>query len=1153
MARLASQRRLRYELTITQSMIARLSLLFLILSGAAASSAAPAGEDRRAYPALFERAARESGVPADVLKAVAFAETRWAHLTWPAGERVSPCNGMPRPFGIMSLWDNDHFGHSLRDAAALIGQPVEVLQADVFQNMRGAAALLKKLHDEQPLPEGTRRRDFESWRNAIAAYCGIPEPELAQQHALDVFASTHRGYHQHGIEWPGRRVDLEPIRAAVRKTKERAAHRRAVKQPAEAEAEGGVVFTPAAQPDYPGAIWRPAYAGHWSTSGSGRYFVVIHDMEGYYLSTISYFQQSGTQASAHFCVNGLKDSANDAPAGEITQMVEERYWAWHARCWNGYMLGIEHEGFVSDPAWYTEAQYQASANLTRYLCDKYAIPKDRNHIIAHGQKLVPGWTAWMAANWPQIDAICNDHTDPGANWDWTHYMALIIGDVNNAAVTSLSAPDTVAPGASFSATITLQNTGTKAWASDATPHRLGSQNPQDATRWGLTRVNLPSSPVNPGASAAFTFTCTAPTAAGSYAFDWRMVEENTEWFGATAAKTILVAVLPPVIIAQPTNVVRNPGELTVLGVVATGLAPMTYSWRKDGVRLTNGGKFSGTGLPTLAINNAQLAEAGFYSVVVSNAGGATISQAAQLLLTAPPFAVGSGAGLRALVFDNADFTSIKRARIDATVDADWTTNSPSSTTDADTFSIRWLGQVQPRYSQTYTFHTTTDDGVRLWVNGAPLIDQWQDQGATEWTGSIALTAGEKYDLRLDYYENSGAASAQLAWSSASQVKEVVPSTQLYRPPPVIQPITNRVVAPGGNVSLTAGVTNWDAWLSAQPIAAFNDFVEGQDDVMFRYPIYSGSTDQFVDASETNYTAVITAVPAGNPSAACLKTRWAFTNGVANPWLRLTTANMANVPNPAIDFAQSVWFDINPDRPVRAALGVRETGTTTALGGDGGQSGTIEFVGVTAVTNGQPFPPRLVAANTWTTLAFDLSREPARGFTGNGVLSSTNGRGALEHLAIVPADGSGIYRVHLDNFLSVVNNRLSFALEPSAPAGAMINSTNGLFSWPVPGGQAPGAYPVGVRVTDSGSPSLSATQTFLVIVETTPRLSIVRLTNGFSRLSWNSAPGRSYRVQVKPAFGAAWQDIATVPAGPSASTSHDDGPPLAQRFYRVMTQ
>src|SRR5689334_16621837 len=74
------------------------------------------------YPALFDKAAQEFKVPSDVLKGIAFAETRWEHLRWPPGETVSPDTGMPRPYGIMSLWDNSFFGHSLLDAAQLIGK-----------------------------------------------------------------------------------------------------------------------------------------------------------------------------------------------------------------------------------------------------------------------------------------------------------------------------------------------------------------------------------------------------------------------------------------------------------------------------------------------------------------------------------------------------------------------------------------------------------------------------------------------------------------------------------------------------------------------------------------------------------------------------------------------------------------------------------------------------------------------------------------------------------------------------------------------------------------------------------------------------------------------------------------------------------------------
>jgi len=164
------------------------------------------------YPALFEQAAKEFNVPADILKGVAFAETRWEHLTWPPGEAASPETGTPRPYGIMSLWDNQYFGHSLLEAAALIGKTTGELKRDPFQNIRGGAALLRKLYDANPKPEGTTEADIESWQQAIRQYCGIPEPDLNARHVLDVYIFISQGCHQHSIEWDGRPVNLEPIR-----------------------------------------------------------------------------------------------------------------------------------------------------------------------------------------------------------------------------------------------------------------------------------------------------------------------------------------------------------------------------------------------------------------------------------------------------------------------------------------------------------------------------------------------------------------------------------------------------------------------------------------------------------------------------------------------------------------------------------------------------------------------------------------------------------------------------------------------------------------------------------------------------------------------------------------------------------------------------
>ncbi|MCX6138874.1 MAG: Ig-like domain-containing protein [Ignavibacteriales bacterium] len=374
---------------------------------------------REEYVPMFEQAAREFGVPADILKGIAFAETRWDQLMWADGDTASACNGMPRPYGIMSLWNNSHFGHSLFDAARMIGRSPDELKRDPLQNIRGAAALLRKFHDERPLPEGTAAGDIESWSDAIAAYCGIPQGDLAQQHALDVYTHMIHGYHGYGIEWRPCEVNLDLVRTHVNRIQEsiREARMR----------EGGQAAKPAGQPDYPLAKWVSAAAGHWYTSGNGRNFVVIHDMEGYYVSTISYFQMASTQASAHFCVNSGYQ-ANGRPAGEITQMVELQYWAWHVVCWNLWMIGIEHEGFVNNGAWYTNEMYQSSAKLTSFICDKFNIPKDRNHIIGHSEWQNVTWKTWLAANYPSIDPTCNTHTDPGANWNWPLYMSLMMKD-----------------------------------------------------------------------------------------------------------------------------------------------------------------------------------------------------------------------------------------------------------------------------------------------------------------------------------------------------------------------------------------------------------------------------------------------------------------------------------------------------------------------------------------------------------------------------------------------------------------------------------------------------------------------------------------------------------------------------------------------------
>ncbi|MCX7748077.1 MAG: PA14 domain-containing protein [Clostridia bacterium] len=143
---------------------------------------------------------------------------------------------------------------------------------------------------------------------------------------------------------------------------------------------------------------------------------------------------------------------------------------------------------------------------------------------------------------------------------------------------------------------------------------------------------------------------------------------------------------------------------------------------------------------------------------------------------------GNGTGLLGLYYDNADFTNLKIRRVDKVANFNWGNGSPDASMGADYFSVRWSGQVEPKFSKIYTFYTKTDDGVRLWVNNKLLIDKWRIQGATEWKGTIYLTAGQKYNIKMEYYEKTGRAVAQLLWSSAGQPKEIIPRSQLYPAP-----------------------------------------------------------------------------------------------------------------------------------------------------------------------------------------------------------------------------------------------------------------------------------------------------------------------------------------------------------------------------------
>ncbi|MBO9664005.1 PA14 domain-containing protein [Dokdonella sp.] len=150
---------------------------------------------------------------------------------------------------------------------------------------------------------------------------------------------------------------------------------------------------------------------------------------------------------------------------------------------------------------------------------------------------------------------------------------------------------------------------------------------------------------------------------------------------------------------------------------------------------------------------------------------------------------GTGSGLRGNYYAGTAFGTLLATRVDPTVNFAWGSAAPAAGVPADNYSVRWLGDVQAPVSGTYTFYTTSDDGVRLSVNGQSLVNNWTAHGATVNSGTIALTAGVKYPLVMEYYEATGSATAKLEWSTPTMARTPVPTDRLY---PAAAPALNGV-------------------------------------------------------------------------------------------------------------------------------------------------------------------------------------------------------------------------------------------------------------------------------------------------------------------------------------------------------------------------
>ena len=340
----------------------------LAIAGQQATATSSSGEP--SMNKAFTDAASEFEVPRDLLVSVGYAET---HLDGHDG-KPSQDNG----FGVMHLVSNPD-RQTLEQAAELTGESKTDLKKNDAANIRGGAAVLRAFADKAGLKASDRGR-IAAWYPAVAGYGGAEDASLKRLYADAAYDFVNKG-----IPAKGTKVRMSPEKVTPERGKL-----------AKAPAPG----TGTKSEDYPPAIWNPADPANFSAGREAAISqVVVHVTQGSYAGTISWFKNPAAEVSAHYVVRSSD--------GEVTQMVRDADTAFHARGGNAAGLGIEHEGFIDDPSWFTDTMYRSSAALTKHLCDKHGIPKDRAHIVGHSE--VPG----------------NDHTDPGPNWNWDTYMGYV--------------------------------------------------------------------------------------------------------------------------------------------------------------------------------------------------------------------------------------------------------------------------------------------------------------------------------------------------------------------------------------------------------------------------------------------------------------------------------------------------------------------------------------------------------------------------------------------------------------------------------------------------------------------------------------------------------------------------------------------------------
>jgi PKD repeat protein/N-acetyl-anhydromuramyl-L-alanine amidase AmpD len=373
-------------------------------------------------------------VPKGMLEAVAWSNTRMTHLD---ASEPEGCSGYPKAWGVMGLtWDGkNYFRENLLTISELSEfTPQQIIQspensilayAKAYQilvqrkkrNLTSLHEFSTRLHEAvlaelSEIPDSGTVNQFAFETQVYQIFRFLNDPEMAAKYGFQVYniqLEKHFGSNFHILSASKIIFDENGIRNA---NGQYYAHQELQTRSTE----------------YGPAIWTPAPSCNYSSrSGTPISAITIHTIQGTYAGAISWAQNCASSVSYHYVLRSSD--------GQVTQMVAEANKAWHVGSENPYTIGYEHEGYVSQNTWYTSAMYNASAALSRDICNSgYGINPLRTFFGAAttGTNVIGNCTKIKGhQHYPN-----QTHTDPGIYWNWELYYQLI----NNApSQTTLSA------------------------------------------------------------------------------------------------------------------------------------------------------------------------------------------------------------------------------------------------------------------------------------------------------------------------------------------------------------------------------------------------------------------------------------------------------------------------------------------------------------------------------------------------------------------------------------------------------------------------------------------------------------------------------------------------------------------------------------------